>query len=614
MKNNEFPKNEEREKGLFFLDRENIGSKLSYFKKGNKLGEGSFGPVYEVISLKSKIFYAMKEIIISKFKSLEQFREVKKNIESLELINHPYLIKYFTSFEEKGNFYIIKEFINNCTSFGYIIKNNILMEEKKIWEYLHQSLRALLYLYEIKKTYHGNIKPDNILIDKQNNNLKMTDYGIYLIKGKDNNKNSAKTSDNSINNYFLENDIHNLGLVFSFITEKTINISSNINSFKEKAYFYSEDLRNYINKLKSIEKPSLKSIYLEVISIYSSIYLNFSSVYSTLQCLLSIPLLSDYFNGNDINSLIKNDENTITQKYSFIKLLKETFENINPNNFNYDNAKNKCIQLRGFMYLNYRDKIIKNEIDINDFISDLLSKIHKTLNKCHKKSNRFKNSINFEEEYKDKKYNINESNEKEVTKNAIEQFTIQNNSIIFELFYYIEKIENKCKKCNNRAYSFNINNICEVYPFRASNHFKRKEINITDLFRHYRKEREFSDLRCKICKDNIIKTKIFYFSPKNLILKYDYNIGEENNFKLNFEENINIKFSIERDDLGNYNYNLVGAIFIEQDENNENKYVSISKNGKFGWIYFDGKSVQKCTFKDLNKHKQLKILFYSNIK
>ena len=576
------------------------------------MGEGSFGPTYEVFCIKSINIYSMKELKISKFKSKEELREIKKNIESLELINYPYLIKYFTSFEENGNFYLIKEYIKNCTNFDYIIKNNIFMEEKKIWEYLHQSLRALIYLYEIKKTYHGNIKPENILIDKESNNLKITDYGLYSIKGKDN-KDSIKTS--YIENYYSENDIHNLGLVFSLITEKTINISSKINPFKKENNIYSEDLRNYINKIKSIEKPSLKSIYLELVSIYSNTYLNFTSVCSTLQCLLSISSFSGYFEGDNINSLIKNDETSATQKYSFIKVLKEAFENINPNNFNYDNAKSKCINLRGFMYLNYRDQIIKNEIDIDDFIPDLLTKIHKTLNKCPKQLNNIKNSINLEEEYKDKKENINKSNEKEVIKIAIEEFTKKNNSKIFELFYYIEKIENKCKKCNYTTYDFNINNICEVYPFRASIHFKREEINIIDLFKHYRKERKFSDEYCKYCRENIIKTKIFYFSPKNLILKFNYNNGEGyNKCKLYIEENINIKDFIERDDLGNYNYNLVGAIFIEKDENNEDKYISISKNGNFEWIYFNGKTVQKCTFNDLTKHKKIKILFYSNIK
>ena len=96
-------------------------------------------------------------------------------------------------------------------------------------------------------------------------------------------------------------------------------------------------------------------------------------------------------------------------------------------------------------------------------------------------------------------------------------------------------------------------------------------------------------------------------------MKFNYNNGEGyNKCKLYIEENINIKDFIERDDLGNYNYNLVGAIFTEKDENNEDKYISISKNGNFEWIYFDGKTVQKCTFNDLTKHKKIKVLFYSS--
>ena len=163
----------------------NVGAKNSDFFIQMKLGEGHFGSVSLVSSNITHKLYAMKEIKANqRYQSEAQRNEVEKEIKLLENLNHPHVIKYFTSFRENDCIYIITEYINGG-SLEDLLKNNItqgkLINEKALWEFLIQSLNGLLYLHESKKIIHRDIKLDNILIDKDGN-LKISDFGVSAIK------------------------------------------------------------------------------------------------------------------------------------------------------------------------------------------------------------------------------------------------------------------------------------------------------------------------------------------------------------------------------------------------------------------------------------------------
>jgi serine/threonine protein kinase len=67
------------------------------------------------------------------------------------------------------------------------------MEEKTIIKIFKQILSAVKYLHS-RSIMHRDIKPDNILLDK-NNNIKLSDFGISALYNDNNDENSNKDLD-----------------------------------------------------------------------------------------------------------------------------------------------------------------------------------------------------------------------------------------------------------------------------------------------------------------------------------------------------------------------------------------------------------------------------------
>ena len=199
----------------------------------------------------------------------------------------------------------------------------------------------------------------------------------------------------------------------------------------------------------------------------------------------------------------------------------------------------------------------------------------------------------------------------------IKKFSEKFRSKISDLFYNINKTMFDCPECQTiLKYDSKICCMCSLTPDRASIYLNKKDLNICDLFKHYRKKRLFinENMNCPKCgkiQKNVNRTSIFYTSPINLILNI---FGKnENQINLTIDEYINIGEFVQRTDVSNVNYRLMGALFIEQNEQDGKKYVSITrKENNDGWYFYNGNSIQDCTFNDLVNHKNVELLFYSN--
>ena len=607
-------------------EKVDVGSKLSDFNIIRPLGKGNFGSVYLVTSKLTNKLYAMKEILTSKYKSQDEVNQVQKEIKLLENLRHPHVITYFNSFKENGNIYIVIEYINGGSLEELLIDNikkKKRIDEKTLWDLLIQSLSGLLYLHEKKKIIHRDIKPDNLLLDSEGH-LKISDFGVSAIKS-DEVEDLLKCHGTVAGpiqfmapemclgaNYDFKSDIYMLGLTFFFMAsstlpEKKLSLGPLIIPIKNPNAklpdYYSPALKAFIDSLLKPpqERPSTSEAYYSAISYYSVKYLQTTSICSTLLCFNSIAPINQYFSGEKVKNFILSDETNNTENYIITRVVKEAIDATNPANFNYQNARLECLKLRMSIYVD-KDRMESSiEIDLNNFVSQLLPLLHKELNK-------FKGSSLVVGK-------ADESNEIDVIKKKAEQFVTEYRSKISDQFYYLTKMVEDCAKCRRIIkYYCIINSLCAMYPDKTAEYLKKKKITVLDMFKNYHKTRPFNvkDTYCVTCKKNVEtvnRTKIFYTSPYNFILEICYD--DEKKFELKIDKDINISDFVERKDVSKVKYTLVGAIFTEKNEDHD-KYVSISKLPNGQWVYYNGNSIQNCNFDKLQKHPNLQMLFYSS--
>jgi len=179
---------------------ENRGNQKNNYKRGNLLGKGAFGNVYES---RNPIFdnkIAMKIIDKNKINNNmlnEEKEDMKSEINILKKLSHPNIVKIFEFYETDNYFYIITEFCK-CGELSKYINNNDLTESQ-LCVIFYQVFSGLIYLHE-NHIIHGDLKPQNILISSTENNsvsneiyswIKIIDFGTAkifkkeIIKGDD---------------------------------------------------------------------------------------------------------------------------------------------------------------------------------------------------------------------------------------------------------------------------------------------------------------------------------------------------------------------------------------------------------------------------------------------
>ena len=98
-----------------------------------------------------------------------------KEANNLSKLDHPNIIKVMDIFEENSTVYYVMQYYNGG-SLKSRIKSNGPFEESEALELITQVGNALIYMHE-KRMCHLDVKPDNILLDADDNAV-LIDFGI----------------------------------------------------------------------------------------------------------------------------------------------------------------------------------------------------------------------------------------------------------------------------------------------------------------------------------------------------------------------------------------------------------------------------------------------------
>uniref|UniRef100_A0A4W3IC16 Serine/threonine-protein kinase Nek11 n=1 Tax=Callorhinchus milii TaxID=7868 RepID=A0A4W3IC16_CALMI len=145
-----------------------------------RLGRGSFGMVSLVLDKKARKgeeLKVLKEISVGDLKPNET---VQANLEAqlLSKLDHPAIVKFYTSFLERDSFCIITEYCEGqdlqCKIEEYKGAGNSF-SESQILEWFIQLLLGAQYMHE-RRVLHRDLKSSNIFL--KNNLVKIGDFGV----------------------------------------------------------------------------------------------------------------------------------------------------------------------------------------------------------------------------------------------------------------------------------------------------------------------------------------------------------------------------------------------------------------------------------------------------
>ena len=255
--------------------------KIPNYTFSKELKRGTTGNISLYYSDSDSKKVAIKEIDISDLNE-QKINELKKEAELLKSVNHPNIIQFYESFIVDKNLYIVMEYCekNDLNSYINSYKNkNEKIPEEFIWKVAFQVLDALYYLHNEKKIVHKDIKPLNLLIDKDDN-IKVCDFGSsgmvsILTKIKTSlrltNKNYTPVCRPPEDIFKFQSDIWSLGvtlyymaeMVYPFGEESEKDIKDNIlNKIpKEIDEPYTPELNNFIMNMlikDYLKRPSAK--------------------------------------------------------------------------------------------------------------------------------------------------------------------------------------------------------------------------------------------------------------------------------------------------------------------------------------------------------------------
>ncbi|MBR6009036.1 MAG: protein kinase [Clostridia bacterium] len=144
------------------------------------IGTGGMSVVYKAKDEKTGRIVALKILKDEYRKDADFIKRFRHEATAAQSLSHPNIVKLYTVGSDQDTQYITMEYINGRT-LSEIIRDEGPLSETRCVRYAVKILDALSQAHK-KGIIHRDIKPDNILID-EDDNVKVADFGIARMAG-----------------------------------------------------------------------------------------------------------------------------------------------------------------------------------------------------------------------------------------------------------------------------------------------------------------------------------------------------------------------------------------------------------------------------------------------
>ncbi len=156
-----------------------IGTTVSHYKILEKLGEGGMGIVYKAEDLKLDRIVALKFLPHHIDAGVEEQARFLQEAKAAALLNHPNVCTIYDIKEEKGQQYIVMEYVD-----GKTLRKEIEDRKLKIEDCINYAIQIGEALQEAHThgIVHRDVKAENIMVNSRNQ-VKVMDFGLAKLKG-----------------------------------------------------------------------------------------------------------------------------------------------------------------------------------------------------------------------------------------------------------------------------------------------------------------------------------------------------------------------------------------------------------------------------------------------
>ncbi|KAL5699765.1 cyclin-dependent kinase [Ranunculus cassubicifolius] len=149
---------------------------MDQYEKIGKIGEGTYGVVYKARDRVTNETLALKKI------RLEQKDEgvpstAIREISILKEMQHDNIVRLHNVVQNEKNLYLVFEYLDLDLKKHMDSCPELAKDLRMVKMYLYQILGGIAYCHS-HRVIHRDLKPQNLLIDRSTNKLKLADFGL----------------------------------------------------------------------------------------------------------------------------------------------------------------------------------------------------------------------------------------------------------------------------------------------------------------------------------------------------------------------------------------------------------------------------------------------------
>ena len=238
-----------------------------------KLEETGFGPVFQVLDKLDKKYYAIKKLQLRE----DMVQNYEREVEILSNFNCENIIKYYDSYRDNNNFYILMEYFSdrNLRDFVDRFRKSEELIEEKVLSHIIKQICLIIKEIHSKKIVHRDIKPENFFIN-ENMDIKIGNFHIsqYI----NTNEEYAQTLNKEGTMYYMAPEIIKKGIY---------NAKSDMYSlgcviyelFTLEKYYTDKYFNDNVKKINEEYEPKWQEIIDSLLQIDNSKRMNINQVY-----------------------------------------------------------------------------------------------------------------------------------------------------------------------------------------------------------------------------------------------------------------------------------------------------------------------------------------------